>query len=87
MVSEKITLTNAQGMHMRPAQLFVNAVAPYHCDVTILYNGSDINGRSIMNLMAACIKCGSEIEIQCSGDQEQECLDAAIALVKSGLGE
>ena len=87
MVSEKITLTNAQGMHMRPAQLFVNAVAPYRCDVTILYNGSDINGRSIMNLMAACIKCGSEIEIQCSGDQEQECLDAAIALVKSGLGE
>ena len=87
MVSEKITLTNAQGMHMRPAQLFVNTVAPYHCDVTILYNGNDINGRSIMNLMAACIKCGSEIEIQCSGEQEQACLDAAIALVKSGLGE
>ena len=87
MVSEKITLTNAQGMHMRPAQLFVNAVAPYHCDVTILYTGSDINGRSIMNLMAACIKCGSAIESQCAGDQEQECLDAASALVKSGLGE
>ena len=87
MVSETVTLTNAQGMHMRPAQLFVNTVAPYHCDVNIFYNGSEINGRSIMNLMAACIKCGSEIEIQCSGEQERACLDAATALVRSGFGE
>ena len=87
MVSETVTLTNAQGMHMRPAQLFVNTVAPYHCDVTILYDGAEINGRSIMNLMAACIKCGSEIEIQCSGEQEWACLGAAAALVRSGFGE
>ncbi len=87
MVSAKVTLKNPQGMHMRPAQLFVNTVAPFHCDVTILHNGNAVNARSIMNLMAACIKCGSEVEIQCSGEQEQACLDAAVALVESGLGE
>lgn len=87
MVSERVTLTNAQGMHMRPAQLFVNTASQYRCDVTIRYRESDINGRSIMNLMAACIKCGSEIEIRCDGEQERECLDAAVALVRSGFGE
>ena len=51
------------------------------------FNGKDINGKSIMNLMAACIKQGSEIEIKCSGDNEEECLKAAVALVESGLGE
>lgn len=40
-----------------------------------------------MNLMAACIKQGSEIEIKCSGDNEEACLKAAVALVESGLGE
>jgi len=40
-----------------------------------------------MNLMAACIKQGSEIEIRCSGDREEECLKAAVALVEAGLGE
>ena len=87
MVSAKVKLTNAQGMHMRPAQLFVNTITAYPCNVTILYNERVINARSIMNLMAACIKCGSEIEIQCSGEKEQECLDAAVALIKSGFGE
>ena len=87
MVSAKTTIVNPMGMHMRPAQLFINTMTPYACDVTILFGGKEINGKSIMNLMAACIKQGSEIEIKCSGDNEEECLKAAVALVESGLGE
>ena len=66
---------------------FIKEVTPFGCDVSINFNGKDINGKSIMNLMAACIKQGSEIEIKCSGDNEEECLKAAVALVESGLGE
>ncbi len=40
-----------------------------------------------MNLMAACIKQGCEIEIQCSGEQENEALARAVELVDSGLGD
>lgn len=87
MVSAKVTVINPMGLHMRPAQLFIKEVTLFGCDVTIRFNGKDINGKSIMNLMAACIKQGSEIEIQCSGENEQECLKAAVALVEAGLGE
>lgn len=87
MVTAKTTLVNPQGMHMRPAQLFVNTMAKYKSDVTIIFNGKSINAKSIMHLMAACIKQGSEIEIQCCGEQEAEALKAAVELVESGLGE
>lgn len=87
MVSAKTKIVNPQGMHMRPAQLFVSTMAAYPCDVTILFGGKSINAKSIMHLMAACIKQGSEIEIQCSGDKEKEALKAAVELVESGLGE
>ncbi len=87
MVSANTTIVNPMGMHMRPAQLFVNEMTPYDCDVTILFGGKEINGKSIMNLMAACIKQGSEIEIRCDGKDEQAALKAAVALVESGLGE
>ena len=40
-----------------------------------------------MNLMAACIKQGTEVEIRCDGPREQEALEAAIRLIDSGLGE
>ena len=75
------------GMHMRPANLFIKEMTPFQSDVTILFNGKTINGKSIMNLMAACMKQGSEIEIQCSGPDEEEALKAAVAFVEAGLGE
>lgn len=87
MVSKKITLTNGQGFHMRPAGVFANAMGKYQSDVWINYNGSKVNGKSLMNIIAACIKCGSEVEIECSGADEQNALDEAISLIESGLGE
>lgn len=72
---------------MRPAQVFVGEMGKFKCDVTILFNGKNINAKSIMNLMASCIKQGSEIEIQCDGEQEAEALKKAVELVESGLGD
>ena len=74
-------------MHMRPAQLFVNTMAKYKSDVTIVFNGKNINAKSIMHLMAACIKQGAEFESRCDGGQETDCLKSAVELVDSGLGE
>lgn len=87
MVSAKTKIINPMGMHMRPANLFIKEITPFQSDVTILFNGKAINGKSIMNLMAACMKQGSEIEIQCNGPDEAEALKAAIAFVEAGLGE
>lgn len=87
MISKQIKVTNSQGFHMRPANLFVNAMAKYSSDVTIKVKGIDVNGKSLMNLIAACIKFGSEIEIVCEGSDEKEALKEAVELIESGLGE
>lgn len=87
MVSQKTTVVNAQGFHMRPAGVFANTMGKFKSDVFINVNGSDVNGKSLMNIIAACIKCGTDIEIKCSGEDEKEALAKAIELVDSGLGE
>lgn len=87
MVSAKTKVINPQGLHMRPAQLFVAEMGKYKCDVTINFNGKAINAKSIINLMTSLIKQGSELEICCDGEQEEEALKAAVALVESGLGD
>ena len=87
MLSQKITVTNEQGMHMRPASLFSQAMTPFTSDVKILFNGTSYDAKSVMMLMAACIKCGAEIEIQCDGPDEADALKKAIELVESGLGD
>lgn len=87
MVSKKLLLTNAQGFHMRPASVFANAMGKYSCDVMIRYNENEYNAKSLLNIIAACIKCGSEIEVICNGADENEALSEAVQLIESGLGE
>lgn len=87
MVSKQVTLVNAQGFHMRPASMFAAAMAKYESDVIIKFNGGDHNAKSLLNIIAACIKCGSTVEIVCSGPDENEALAEAVQLIESGLGE
>ena len=87
MVSEKVTITNEQGMHMRPASVMSQTMTPFASNVKIVFNGNEYDAKSVMMLMTACMKCGSEIEIKCDGPDEKEALDAAVKIVKSGLGD
>ena len=87
MISQKTKLVNSQGFHMRPASLFSNEMMKYKSSVSIIYNGNEINGKSMMNILALGIKNGSEIEIKCNGEDENEALKNAIDLIESGLGE
>lgn len=87
MVSKTVKITNEMGFHMRPANVFVTAMTKYKSDVEIIAGEKKINGKSIMNIMAACIKCGSEITVECNGPDEAEMLNEAVAMIESGFGE
>ena len=39
------------------------------------------------NRLAAGIKCGTEIELQCEGENEEQELKTLVELIESGLGE
>ena len=77
MVSEKATLVNPQGLHMRPAGLFASTMGKFACDVTVVTPDKEVNGKSPMALMAAGIPCGTEVEVKCDGADEAEALAAA----------
>ena len=87
MIKTPVVVRHRKGIYGKPIALLVQEESQYASQIYIMVNGKKINAKSIMNLMAACIKQGSEIEIKCSGDNEEACLKAAVALVESGLGE
>lgn len=87
MVSKSTKITNEMGFHMRPANVFVTAMTKYDSDIDLVVNGEKINGKSIMNIMAAGIKCGTELTVECNGADEGAMLNAAVNLIESGFGE
>ena len=87
MVSQTTKIINEMGFHMRPANVFVTTMTKYTSNINIIMNNKSINGKSIMNIMASCIKYGTEITIECDGPDEKEMLSEAINMIESGFGE
>lgn len=87
MVSKQLKIVNSEGFHMRPASSFATAMGKYSSDVTLEVNNAKVNGKSVMNLIAAGIKFGTEINIVCDGEDENEALNEAVSMVESGFGE
>lgn len=75
------------GFHMRPATNFAAAMGKYPCEVTLKANGNTANGKSLMNIIASCIKCGTDVEIVCDGEMEKEALSEAVDMIEKGFGE
>jgi phosphocarrier protein len=87
MVSKNITIKNEQGMHMRPASLLAPMAGKYESSVKLMFNGNAYDCKSVMFLMAACIKCGSEIELVCDGPDEAAALAEIAAFIEAGMGD
>ncbi len=88
MLSKVVTIINAEGLHMRPAGDLAKAVAA-HKDSTVILkaNGKDIKAKAVMQIMAAGLKKGTEVEIVVDGGNEQAVLDEIVGMFENGFGE
>ena len=87
MVSQKVTIKNPTGLHLRPAGVLSQTAMRFKSDVIIECGEKRIIAKSVLNVMAAGIKCGTEINLICDGVDEEEALKAMSAVIESGLGE
>lgn len=87
MVAQTVKVVNEQGLHMRPAGVFAKEMTKFSCAVTLDVAGKKINAKSVMLIIAACIKCGAEVTVECDGADEKEALAKAVELIESGFGE
>ena len=88
MVSKNVTIINAEGMHMRPAGMIAKAVKAHpDSEVILKANGKDIKAKAVMQIMAAGLKKGTEVEITVNGGDEQAMLDELVKMFEDGFGE
>ena len=87
MVSQKVTIKNPTGLHLRPAGILCKEAVKYQALITFNFKGGRANAKSVLSVLGACIKSGDSIEFVCEGDDEQEALQAVVSVVESGLGE
>ena len=87
MISKTLTIVNPSGLHLRPAGVLSQTAMKFKSDVTIECGEKKIIAKSVLNVMAAGIKCGTEITLICDGEDEAAAMETLTTAIESGLGE
>ena len=87
MIKTPTTIINKLGLHARASAKLSKMAGSFPSEVWMSRNGRRINAKSIMGVMMLAAGIGSEVEIETSGDKEQEAMDALLALIADKFGE
>lgn len=87
MVSQKVTIKNPTGLHLRPAGNLCKEAMKFRSLITFNFKDNTANAKSVLSVLGACVKCGDEVEFVCEGEDEAEALKSLIEAIENGLGE
>ena len=87
MAERSVQILNKNGLHARPAAEIVKIAAKFQSEITLIRDGTEVNGKSIMGVMMLAAECGSTILIRAEGEDADAALDALAALVAAKFGE
>ena len=87
MVSEKVIIKNPTGLHLRPAGVLCKEAMQFKSLITFNFRGGAANAKSVLSVLGACIKSGTEIELAAEGEDDALALNTLVAALDGGLGE
>jgi phosphocarrier protein len=79
---------NRQGIHARPAHLFVRTANEFSSEILVIREGApEVNGKSMMGMLTLAAAHGAELIIRASGPDAYEAVTALEGLFLAGFGE
>jgi phosphocarrier protein len=85
--AKDLTIENRNGLHARPAALFVKTSSRFRAEVWVEKDGERVNGKSIMGLMMLAAGKGSVLRITAEGEDADTLIHELEQLVRSRFGE
>ena len=86
-LSRQAVVTNPQGIHARPADLFVKLAKQFQARVEVVCRRQRVDGKSILDILTLAAEKGTELTLEASGVDAAEALEALGKLIESDFGE
>ena len=83
----EITISNKLGLHARASAKLTKLAGSFPCEVWMSKGDRRVNAKSIMGIMMLAAGCGAEVVLETDGEQEQEAMEALVALINDKFGE
>ena len=88
METAELTVNSEQGLHARPADLFIHTANQFSCNIKVknFTTGSDfVNAKSILRVLSLGVYHGHVIHIQAEGTDELQAIEGISTLVKNNF--
>lgn len=82
-IKKEIIVKNKQGLHARPAAIFVQVANKFDARITVRRDNEEVNGKSIMGILMLGAEKGSLIIIEADGADAQKALEELEKILSS----
>jgi len=82
-----VIVKNPQGIHARPADLFVKIAQRYPCTVEIVKGSLRVDGKSILDILTLAAVEGTTLSIEATGENAEVALEELVRLVDNNFEE
>ena len=83
----QVEITNALGLHLRPADKFVRLAQQFQSEIRVFHEANEINGKSILDLTTLAAECGTKLEVEARGPDAEAAVNALAELVLARFHE
>lgn len=83
----KVRVTNALGLHTRPATQIVRLLQNCKSSVSFLHKKESVNAKSILSILMLAAKKNSQIIITVEGEDAEDIMEQVVTAFESGFGE
>ncbi len=85
--TKTLTIINKLGLHARAAAKFVGCAARFVSHIEVKRGDQTVNGKSIMGMMMLAASQGSKVELNISGEDATDAMNALETLIADRFGE
>ena len=87
MVEKKVEVSNRLGVHARPAAMVVQKANRFKSEITLQKEDLEVNGKSILSVMALAAEVGSIVTIRAEGEDEALAVKELARFFEEKFGE
>src|SRR5687768_8031014 len=75
-----VIVTNPQGLHARPADMFVKTAMRFQSKIEVVKDSERVDGKSILSMLTLAAMEGTKLSLEATGGDAQQALDALAEL-------
>jgi len=83
LIKKELIVKNKQGLHARPAAIFVQIANKFDARITVRRDAEEVNGKSIMGILMLGAEKGSLIVIEADGTDAPRALEELEKIISS----